>query len=224
MKWTTIISALLLATIGACAPSKEYMKDWQSMDAPQDQSKIFSTPKFPEAGRTFEVRRTFPTPRKWQQSLETPWDGYEELLKVVDNKGTLEFWRDGNRIHTIKLGECFSFAELDQNHDFANWGPPAYLTVAPDCRVWDGRKWNMTYRTRVRWKAPCVYEAKPEAIVFKDGDSWLVRTRTSIVVTMERDGSVYSSSSIVEYDPKLKFFKSFDNGYVGSVRVLREIF
>jgi len=224
MKWTTVISVLLVATTGACAPTKEYMKDWQSMDAPEDQSKIVTTPKFPQAGRSFEVRRTFPTHREWQTSLKTPSNGYMELIKVADNNGTLEFWRDGNRIHTIKLGECFSFAELDKNHDFANWGSPAYLTVAPDCRVWDGRKWNQTYRTRVNYKAPCVYESKPEAVMFKDGDSWLVRTRTHATVTMERDGSIHSNYHTVEYDPKLKFFKSFKNGYVGKVEVLREVF
>lgn len=216
---------LLLGSLGltACAP-KEYMKDWQSQDAPEDRGEIVTLPTYPESGRAFNIRRTYTTTRSSRANRRTPAEGYLETLKVVDDQGTMEFWRDGRRIHTINLGPCYSFAKMDKNHDFEGRGSPAYFTAPPDCRLWDGRDWNQTYRTLVvGWHAPCVYEATRRATFRNDGDHRIVHTYTSIVMTMEKNGSTQSWSNELAYDPETEFFKMFHVGYVGKVEVLGEI-
>lgn len=222
MKKILLVSALALA-VGASAP-KAYLKDWQAVDAPADASQIITLAAFPEAGRQFEVRRTYRTNRSDRRNRRTPRKGYVETLKVADEKGKLEFWRDGKLIHTIRLGPCFSFAMMDRDHDFAGQGSPAYFTVPPDCKVWDGRKWNQTYRTLVvGWYNQCVYEAERYAKVTGDSGARVVRSSSSIHMTMEKDGTTYDWRTVVEYDEKLSFFKMFDVGYVGKVEILREI-
>lgn len=219
--WLGMICTGLALT--ACAP-KEYMKDWQAEDAPANPAEIVTLPTYPKAGRTFKIHRTFPTTNSYRANRKTPPEGYAETLKVADDEGALEFWRDGRLIHTIKLGPCYSFAKLDENHDFAKRGSPAYFTAPPDCRLWDGRDWLQTYRTLVvGWTAPCVYEATRWATFVNDGGRRIVRSHTGIVMTMEKDYSTHTWSKDVDYDPETKFFRVFDVGYVGKVEVLEEI-
>ena len=227
---TPLFARVLVVCVGlalsACqtgAP-KEYLTDWQAQDAPGEPSEIITLPQFPKAGRAFEVRRTYTTTRSSRANRRTPPEGYRELLKVADSEGTLEFWRDGRRVHTIKLGQCFSFAKMDKNHDFGKRGSPAYFTAPADCRVWEGRAWDQTYRTLVvGWHAPCVYEARRQATIIKDGNRSLVRAATDITMTQEKDRVTKSWSNVAEYDPDAKFFRMFDVGYVGKVEVLSEV-
>lgn len=214
----------LSAVLGACVAAKEYLEDWQSMELPSEESQVITVPAFPEAGRTFKIHRTFTTKRSKWAKRRTPPEGYDELLKVADSEGTLEFWRDGKLIHAIQLGPCLSFAKMDRNHDFAKQGSPAYFTAPSDCRVWDGREWHQTYRTLVvGWHNPCVYEAKRRAYFMGDGDGLRVRTSTDIEMTVEKNWRTNSWSSVVEYDPELQFFRMFNVGYVGRVEVLEEV-
>ncbi|MCH8839514.1 MAG: hypothetical protein IH831_02320 [Planctomycetes bacterium] len=216
-----LFGAILL--FSACAP-KEYLKDWQAIDAPAETANIVTLPAFPEGGRQFEIRRTYMTTRPSRWNRRTPSEGYLETLKVADNHGTLEFWREGKLIHTIRLGKCFSFAMMDENHDFAARGAPAYFTAPPDCKVWNGRKWHQSYRTLTTTRTlPCVYEAKRSATVTGSGGARLVRSGTRIHMTEERDGSTKDWSNWVEYDVSQRFFKKFNVGYVGKVEILREI-
>ena len=222
----TVRNCVLFGTIflfSACAP-KVYLKDWQAMDAPAEKSQIVTLPAFPKEGRQFEIRRTYMTTSSSRWNRRTPQEGYLETLKVADNNGTLEFWRQGKLIHTIRLGKCFSFAMTDENHDFGARGAPAYFTAPPDCKVWEGRKWHQSYRTVTTTRTlPCVYEAKRSAAVKGSGGARLIRSGTQIHMTEERDGSTKDWSNWVEYDESLGFFKMFNVGYVGKVEVLREI-
>lgn len=219
----SMCTILLLVT--ACVTSKEYLKDWQSADAPNDVSDIIVLPEYPEAGRTFEIRRTYETNRRDRAKRKTPPEGYLEILKVVDEKGTLEFWRDGNFIHRVQLGKCFSFAKMDKHHNFAAGGAPAFSTAPPDCRVWPGRQWHQTYSSLVvGWNRPCVYEAKRVVDISTDTGGGRIVSSTSLIhMTMEKDGQTFDWKNLVRYDENLRFFKNFDIGYVGSVVVLREI-
>ncbi len=205
---SVLFVAIFLFSAGAPkAYAKEYAKDSQDMNAPAA-SKIITLPAFPEKGRQFEIRRS----------------GWLETLKVTDNNGTLQFWYEGNVTHTIRLGKCFSFAMMDQNHDFAARGAPAYFTAPPDCKVWNGRKWHQTYRTLTTTRfSPCVYEAKLSATVTGSGNAQLIKSRTQIHMTEERDGSTKDWSVWVEYDVSLGFFKKFSVGYIGKVEIVREI-
>lgn len=215
----------LALVVAACVTSKQYLKDWQSEVAPGVSTQVVELDRFPKAGRVFEVRRTYVTSRESRWNRRTPPEGYIEQLKVADNKGRLEFWRNGQFIHTIWLGECFSFASMDENHDYAAEGQPASFTAPADCRLWDGREWHQTYRTLVKgWVNPCVYEAKRLAkfVRLPDGKT-SVRTETAIHLTVEKDGSTHDLRNWVEYDPDKKFFRAFDVGYVGSVQVIREL-
>lgn len=207
----------------ACAP-KEYVKDSQAIDAPAEKTQMVTLPAFPEKGRQFEIRRTYLTTSSSRGNRRTPPEGHLETLKVADKNGTLQFWRQGNLIHTIRLGKCFSFAMMDENHDFAARGAPAYFTAPPDCKVWSGRKWHQTYRTVTTTRTlPCVYEAKRSAAVTGSGNARLIRSGTQIHMTEERDGSTKDWSNWVEYDVSQRFFKKFNVGYVGKVEILREI-
>ena len=72
------------------------------------------------------------------------------------------------------------------NHDFARQGSPAYFTAPPDCRLWDGRTWDQTYRTLVMgWRNPCVYEARRKASVYDYEGSRRAIAGTRIHMTME---------------------------------------
>ena len=219
-----LIGSVFIVILAGSVTAKEYLKDWQSMDAPKDAAKVITIPQYPEAGRIFEIRRTFLTKRSDRRNRRTPPGGYKETLKVADDKGTLEFWREGRRIHRIELGPCFSFAKMDRNHAFGRRGSPAYFTAPPDCKVWDGRLWNQTYRTLVvGWSNPCVYEAKRSATVFEIEDARRFRTSSTIHMTMDKNGKTYDWSNVVEYDENTRFFSMFNVGYVGRVEILREI-
>ena len=206
------------------AGQKKYLDDWQSMEMPEDPADIITVPRFPEEGRQFEIRRTYLTKRSSRARRRTPSGGYVEILKVVDSRGGLQFWRKGEWIHSIRLGECLSFANLDNSHDFAARGSPAFFTAPPDCKVWEGREWHQTYRTLVPgWPKPCVYEAKRRANVYRTENGRRFKASTEIDMTMEKDGTMHSWSNVVVYDENLGFFSEFDVGYVGRVEVLREI-
>ena len=115
---------------------------------------------------------------------------------------------------TSRLGKCFSFAMMDQHHDVAARGSPAYFTAPPDCKVWNGRKWHQTYRTLTTKRfSPCVYEAKLSATVTGSGNAQLIKSRTQIHMTEERDGSTTDWSAWVEYDVSLGFELSLNLVY-----------
>lgn len=201
-----------------------YLEDWQSTDGPNDPSKIVTIPRYPEQGRKFEIRRIYLTENLDRKKLQTPREGYIETLKVSNGNGILEFWRDNKLIHTITLGECFSFAKMDEHHNFARQGSPAYFTAPPDCTVWDGREWHQTYKSLVGgWEKPCVYEAKRQAKILAAGNGKNFISISNLHLTMEKNGKTYNWSNYVEFDGDLQFFAMFDVGYLGRVEVLREI-
>lgn len=210
----------------ACATDKQYMKDWQSADQPTVAKQVVTLDRYPKAGRAFEVRRIYRTNRDSRWNRRTPPEGYIETLKVADDKGRLEFWRDGKRIHTIWLGECFSFASMDENHNFAAQGKSALFTAPTDCKLWDGREWHQTYRTLVQgWVNPCVYEAKRVArfIDTGEGKPTVIRSESTIHMTMEKNGRTHDWKDWVEYDVNLRFPRAFNVGYIGTVQVIKEL-
>lgn len=223
MKRFLSVTALVLL-IGAGLNAKEYLADWQSADRPEDPSKIVTIPEFPEEGRKFEVRRTYLNKRPDRAQRRTPPDGYIEILQVTNGGKTLKFLRDGKWIFSIKLGRCFSFAEMDRNHKFENQGSASLSTAPPDCTIWDGRKWNQTYRTLVGgWHNPCVYEAQRVTHTFIVGESLRFRSTGEVHMTMEKNGKTYDWENFVVFDTDSNFFSDFNVGYIGRVEILREI-
>lgn len=218
------IAAFCTVLLFAGSVAHAYIEDKQSEDAPADPSQIITLPKYPAEGRKFEIRRTYRTNRSSRLLRVTPPEGVIETLIVKDGQGKLEFRRDGRYIHTIYLGQCFSFAKMDDNHDFRARGSPSFVTSPPDCRVWNDRTWQQTYGTLVQgWNNPCIYEARRRAKVYRDGDRLMFRSDEDIHMTMEKNGKTYDFSHEVIYDTTLGFFRMFNVGYVGRVEVLREI-
>ncbi len=218
------IAAFCMVLLCSVSVANSYIENKQSEDAPADPSQIITLPKFPAEGRKFEIRRTYRTTRSSRMHRATPPEGAIETLIVKDGQGKLEFQQDGRYIHTIYLGECFSFAKMDDNHDYKAQGSPSYVTAPPDCKVWNDRSWQQTYKSFVEgWHNPCVYEARRSAKVYRDGDRQVIHSGENVHLTIEKNGKTYDTSHAVVYDTKLQFFSMFNVGYVGKVEVLREI-
>ena len=89
------------------------------------------------------------TTRSSRWNRRTPSEGYLETLKIADNNGTLEFWREGKLIHSIRLGRCFSFAMMDESHALCCKGGTCLLHCPTlICKALERcRKWHQSYRT-----------------------------------------------------------------------------
>lgn len=202
------LTMLLLASCAHEAP--KYPPDSQSMDLPKDPAAIVEIPRFPVQGRSFAIERS---------------TGAGDLLKVVDQNGTLEMFQGSFPVTSITLGPCLSFSRMNDQHDFGRQGKPEYATAPPDCRVWDGRRWNENYKTQTSYyHNPCLYESDFVARIIpgKDGSKIVETTGNGQGVVLD-SGNEFEFNHKVVYDDKLQFFRSFSVGYVGVVRVLNEV-
>lgn len=206
-------SFLLLGflTLGAGCAAMQPLPDQASMDAPQDAKDTIILPEYPAPGKKYLVER----------------DGSQEIWVVKDGQGSIDFLDPSSqRVKlSIKLGPCFSFAQLP-NHDFGAMGKPAYHTAPPDCRVWDGRTWTQTYHVQVpRLSNPCAYAANRRTRVTGSTGERLVTTTTNVDITGPgvRGGYTARTHSVV-FSEEMGFFRELAPGYIGSKAiVIREL-
>lgn len=194
----------------ACA-AVQPLPDQASMDA-SDPAKILVLSEYPTSGKKYLVER----------------DGQQEIWLVKDKQGTIEFIDQASqRVKlSIKLGPCFSFANMPRQHDFGAVGKPAYHTAPEDCRVWDGRTWTQTYAVQIpRLHQPCYYGARRKAKVEGPPGHRLVTSDSSVEITGPGvPGGYYWTQYRITYSEELEFFKELSPGYIGRKAViLREL-
>ena len=209
---TSLLLVGVLIFSGCSVPPTPALPDEASMNVPPNPKDVLVLPKYPTPGKKYLVER----------------DGMQEVWLVKDGEGTIEFVDPSTQQLrlSIQLGPCFSFADMPREHNFAAAGAPAYHTVPPDCRVWDGRTWTQTYKVQMpRLPNPCFYAARREAKVKgPDGDR-LVTSASSVDITGPgiRGGYVNTRYTIV-YSEKLNFFKELSPGYIGrNAIIIREL-
>ena len=208
----SVLSILLtLLLIMAGCSSMQPLPDQADMDRPLSSESIIVIPEYPTPGKKYLVER----------------DGKQEVWIVKDDKGTINFVDPSSqRVKlSIKLGPCFSFANLPR-HDFAAVGKAAYHTAPEDCKAWDGRKWTQTYAVQIpTLLQPCHYGARRTVKVEGQPGQRLVTSDSSVEITGPgvRGGYVRRKYRIV-YSEQLKFFKELSPGYIGKKTiVLREL-
>lgn len=206
----SLILPFLLIPILGCTAMKP-LPDQASMDAPSDPKNIITLPEYPTPGKKYLVER----------------DGDQEIWVVKDDQGSIDFLDPSSqRVKlSIKLGPCFSFAKLP-NHDFGAIGKPAYHTVPPDCRVWDGRTWTQIYHVQVpALSNPCAYAANRRAKVTGSAGERSVATTSNVEITGPgvRGGYAARTHTVV-FSEKMGFFRELAPGYIGSKAiVIREV-
>ena len=183
------------------------LPDQASMNTPQDPAQIIVVPEWPTPGKRFLVER----------------DGQQEIWLVKDNNGTIEFI-DSSTQQTkfwIRLGRCLSFSYLQgpgaSPHDFGAMGQPAYHTVPPDCKVWNGRTWSQTYAVQMpRLSNPCYYGPRRKATVEGTPGRRHVTSDSSVEITGPGVRGGYSTTQYrVIYSEEMQFFKELAPGYIG---------
>ena len=204
---TYVLAVLVLA--GCTAKEPVYPPDSQSMDIPADPNAVVELPRYPLLGRSFAIERS---------------KGAGNLMKVADESGRLEIWADQQLVESITLGPCFSFSRMDEQHDFGRQGKPEFATAPPDCRVWEGRHWNNSFKTQTSYyRNPCYYEGSFVALVRpKDGGRVVETSGRGQGVVMD-SGRPFGFQTHVLWDDQLKFYREFDVGYVGKIRILSEV-
>jgi hypothetical protein len=216
-------SKRLVALLGLCfgwpqipaalAQTADWTKpDWASTDAPASPAAIVAIPEFPQANRRFAIQRS------------GAHSGPGNILRIANQTGRLEILNGDNLVLSINLGRCFSFARMDEQHDFARQGNPQYATAPTDCRVWDGRRWTQTYRTQTStYRNPCYYQPGYTARVAAGSNGRLVETTGAGPGIVWDNQRTFQVRTAVIYDEPLGFFRMFDVGYIGKVDILNEI-
>jgi hypothetical protein len=216
LKWLVPMFAGIALAVGPTPPAMAQVNwaqpDSASMDVPPNPAAIVTIPEFPQAGRQFAIQRSGPR------------GGPGNILKVANQNGRLEIWNGENMAFSFDLGRCFSFSRFDAQHNFGQSGNPMYATAPSDCRVWDGRRWNQTYRTQTSfYRNPCLYQPGYTAKVTGSPGGRIVETSGEGQGIVWDTQQTFPVKSIVKYDEGLGFFRMFNAGYIGQVDVLNEI-
>ena len=113
---------------------------------------------------------------------------------------------------------------MNEEHDFGRQGKPEFATAPPDCRVWEGRRWNNSFKTQTSYlRNPCYYEGSFVAHVPPKDGGRVVETSGDVEGLVMDTGRPFTFRTHVLWDDRLKFFREFDVGYVGKIRILSEV-